>query len=357
MSSKYTPSAKISKPTSSSTVKCSTPSSTTTPIKPVRATLSTTKKWSAGARPTLIKQVSACDLRDRLRLTQNDILNTGFSSATASPFTGSTKFGSTKSKLTTSNALTSSTHSLTDSTSKNLFGNGSTSHPVAKRLFDFSTPTGSGGGDRLASTPDCFNRVVIDAQTPKNTNRNGDETPQSYRKSADCSLNSNGSREAASEVSNLTVAVRVRPMNAKECTTPLATRAICVRNSNEVIVKTGSTEDTYAYDNVFCSYDSDDTKNYASQETVFNGTALPLIEKAFEGYNACLFAYGQTGSGKSYSMMGIDTGKNNFHSIKILNSEFNLFIPTLQTIVFQSQIPKPESYRDFAMSYSVASIG
>lgn len=366
MSSKYTPSAKISKPTSSSTVKCSTPSSTTTPIKPVRATLSTTKKLSAGARPTLIKQVSACDLRDRLRLTQNDILNTGFSAATASPFTGSTKFGSTKSKLTTSSTLTSSTHSLpgaSNSTNKNLFGNGLTSNSVAKRLFDFSTPTGS-GGDRLASThltstPDCFNRVVIDAQTPKNTNRNGDETPQSYRKSADCSLNSNGSREAASEVSNLTVAVRVRPMNAKECTTPLVKRVICIQNSNEVIVKTGTTEDTYAYDNVFCSYDSDDTKNYANQETVFNGTALPLIEKAFEGYNACLFAYGQTGSGKSYSMMGIDTGKTAitiFIHFRILNSELFLFILTFQTMTTQSQIPKRESYRDFATSYSVASI-
>lgn len=118
------------------------------------------------------------------------------------------------------------------------------------------------------------------------------------------------SRESTSEVSNLTVAVRVRPMNAKECTTPLVTRVIRIQNSNEVIVKTGATEDTYAYDNVLCSYDSDDTKNYANQETVFKGTALPLIEKAFEGYNACLFAYGQTGSGKSYSMMGIDTGES-----------------------------------------------
>lgn len=316
MSSKYTPTVKISKPTSSSTIKCSTPSSTTTPIKPVRTTLSTTKKLSAGTRPTLVKQQSACELRERLRLTQNDILNTGFSGASASPFTGSTKFGLTKSKFSTSNTLASSTHSLTgtlsSSTSKNIFGNGSTSiNPmnVAKRLFDFSTPTGS-GGTHQPSTPECFNRVVIDAQTPKKTNRNDDETPQSYRKSADCSLSDmRTSREVASEVSNLTVAVRVRPMNAKECTTPLATRAICVQNSNEVIVKTGSTEDTYAYDNVFCSYDSDDKKNYANQETVFNGTALPLIEKAFEGYNACLFAYGQTGSGKSYSMMGIDTGK------------------------------------------------
>lgn len=119
----------------------------------------------------------------------------------------------------------------------------------------------------------------------------------------------NRSKENNSEASNLTVAVRVRPMNAKECTTPLVTKVIRVQNANEIIVKSGLNEDTYAYDNVFCSYDSDDKKNYANQETVFNGTALPLIDKAFAGYNACLFAYGQTGSGKSYSMMGIDAGK------------------------------------------------
>lgn len=315
MSSKFTPNTKISKPTSSSTIKCSTPSNTITPIKPLRATLSTTKKLSASTRPTLVKQQSACELRERLRLTQNDLLNTGFSAA--SPFASGSKFSSTKTKLNTPNALASSTNCLasaSSSTGKNLFGNGSTSKPMAKRLFDFSTPTGSDRpiSSHLISTPECFNRVIIDAQTPKNTNRNGDETPQSYRKNSDYANESSCSRskEAASEVSNLTVAVRVRPMNAKECTTPLATRVICVQNSNEVIVKTGATEDTYAYDNVFYSYDSDDTKNYANQETVFNGTALPLIEKAFEGYNACLFAYGQTGSGKSYSMMGIDTGTN-----------------------------------------------
>lgn len=111
-----------------------------------------------------------------------------------------------------------------------------------------------------------------------------------------------------SEVSNLTVVVRIRPMNAKECTTPLVNRVVHVEKSNEISVKNSFNVDTYVYDNVFCSYDSDDIENYANQETVFKGTALPLIDKAFEGYNACLFAYGQTGSGKSYSMMGIDTG-------------------------------------------------
>ncbi|KAK3087876.1 hypothetical protein FSP39_011825 [Pinctada imbricata] len=40
------------------------------------------------------------------------------------------------------------------------------------------------------------------------------------------------------------------------------------------------------------------------QENVFNCLGKDLLEKAFEGYNGCIFAYGQTGSGKSYTMMG-----------------------------------------------------
>lgn len=304
MSSRYTTTVKNLKPTSSSSGKCSTPSSIT-PIKPVRATLSTTKKLSAVARPTLIKQTSACDLRERLQLNQNDVLNTGFSSP--SPFSSATKLSS-KSKLNTPTPLSSSTNSLGGtSTTKSIFGSYSSINLAAKRLFDFSTPTGDRAAtSQLASTPDCFNKVLLDIQTPQNGKRSA-ESHHSSRKSVEFG-DGNRSKEN-SEASNLTVAVRVRPMNAKECTTPLVTKVIRVQNSSEIIVKTGINEDTYTYDNVFYSYDSDDKKNYANQETVFNGTALPLIDKAFAGYNACLFAYGQTGSGKSYSMMGIDAGK------------------------------------------------
>ncbi|XP_034386858.1 kinesin-like protein KIF14 isoform X2 [Cyclopterus lumpus] len=43
---------------------------------------------------------------------------------------------------------------------------------------------------------------------------------------------------------------------------------------------------------------------FASQQTVYETLAKPLLLRAFEGFNTCLFAYGQTGSGKSYTMMG-----------------------------------------------------
>lgn len=39
---------------------------------------------------------------------------------------------------------------------------------------------------------------------------------------------------------------------------------------------------------------------------VYNDLALPLLTKAFDGYNGTIFAYGQTSSGKTHTMMGYD---------------------------------------------------
>jgi Kinesin motor domain len=38
----------------------------------------------------------------------------------------------------------------------------------------------------------------------------------------------------------------------------------------------------------------------SNQSEVFRDLVHPLLTKALEGYNACLFSYGQTGSGKTY---------------------------------------------------------
>lgn len=37
---------------------------------------------------------------------------------------------------------------------------------------------------------------------------------------------------------------------------------------------------------------------------VFADLGVPVLNAAFQGYNACVLAYGQTGSGKTYTMMG-----------------------------------------------------
>ena len=58
-------------------------------------------------------------------------------------------------------------------------------------------------------------------------------------------------------------------------------------------------EHTFTYDHSFWSSNREDA-HFADQEQIYRNMGTPLLKKAFEGYNCCLFAYGQTGSGKSY---------------------------------------------------------
>ncbi|XP_034738211.1 kinesin-like protein KIF14 [Etheostoma cragini] len=105
------------------------------------------------------------------------------------------------------------------------------------------------------------------------------------------------------ENSAVTVAVRVRPFNARE----KAENALQVifMNGQETAVQHPDTKQRHSfnYDFSFCSVDEGDP-TFASQQTVYETLAQPLLLRAFEGFNTCLFAYGQTGSGKSYTMMG-----------------------------------------------------
>ncbi|XP_055916021.1 kinesin-like protein KIF14 [Eupeodes corollae] len=147
------------------------------------------------------------------------------------------------------------------------------------------------------STPECSSKI-------SNSSRRSEASTME-----DSGIMSKSMKDV--EISNLTVAVRVRPLNAQECTNPGVTNIVKVVD-NEVTVYTGTTADNSAgvshcfqYDQAFYSCNME-SSNYANQETVFNGTGMGLIDRAFEGYNTCLFAYGQTGSGKSYSMMGIE---------------------------------------------------
>ena len=105
------------------------------------------------------------------------------------------------------------------------------------------------------------------------------------------------------EKSNLVVAVRVRPPSSKEEQDKEMKSVVSIKD-NEVSVLTdyGQTHN-FTYDHCFASSDAHHLQ-YAEQEKVYNDLAKPLLAKAFEGFNTCLFAYGQTGSGKSYSIMG-----------------------------------------------------
>ncbi|NXP86591.1 KIF14 protein, partial [Passerina amoena] len=105
--------------------------------------------------------------------------------------------------------------------------------------------------------------------------------------------------------SKVIVAARVRPFSNREKTED--SFPVVSMSGSETIVQNPSTNQVYSfsYDFSFWSFDKSHP-NFASQATIYKTLALPLLERAFEGYNACLFAYGQTGSGKSYTMMGFD---------------------------------------------------
>lgn len=79
-----------------------------------------------------------------------------------------------------------------------------------------------------------------------------------------------------------------------------ATQVIFMDNQETIVHHPDSKRFTFSFDFSFCSID-ETAPNFASQQIVYEKLAKPLLERAFEGFNTCLFAYGQTGSGKSYT--------------------------------------------------------
>uniref|UniRef100_A0A673CME7 Kinesin-like protein KIF14 n=1 Tax=Sphaeramia orbicularis TaxID=375764 RepID=A0A673CME7_9TELE len=76
-------------------------------------------------------------------------------------------------------------------------------------------------------------------------------------------------------------------------------------NGQETVVQHPDSKQSYSFTYDFSFFSVDDSDSFfASQQTVYETLARPLLLRAFEGFSTCLFAYGQTGSGKSYTMMG-----------------------------------------------------
>ncbi|XP_044288545.1 kinesin-like protein KIF14 [Varanus komodoensis] len=106
------------------------------------------------------------------------------------------------------------------------------------------------------------------------------------------------------ENSKVTVAVRVRPFSIRDKNE--GTFQVVSMTGQETVVQHPDTKQIYRFTFDFSFWSFDQSHSFASQEMVYQSLAVPLLERAFEGYNTCLFAYGQTGSGKSYTMMGFD---------------------------------------------------
>eukprot|EP00501_MAST-03F_sp_TOSAG23-6_P000823 GSMAST32.ASY1.ANO1.853.1 assembled CDS len=106
-----------------------------------------------------------------------------------------------------------------------------------------------------------------------------------------------------SSSSAVQVAVRVRPLNAREIAG--GARNICTMSGkNEANIPNTTNRNEKQLIHPYAS-------NIASQEDIFNDLGNYILENAFEGYNCSMFAYGQTGSGKTYTMFGEDIEKKN----------------------------------------------
>ncbi|XP_050475885.1 kinesin-like protein KIF14 isoform X1 [Bombus huntii] len=200
---------------------------------------------------------------------------------------------STKTMSTTSlNEKTLTMHSCTP---KQYKIHTTTSNSKINILPPNKTPVKRYFSDNILSqaTPDCFNVVQVETPCGK-SNDIGIEDQTVYE----------------GENSNLTVGIRVRPLNTKELNDSKVISVVQVNGQN-IIVTCESVQHTFTYDHCFISQIDASEPSYANQEIVFKNMVLPLVQNAFEGYNVCLFAYGQTGSGKSYSMMGQESAQNN----------------------------------------------
>ncbi|XP_074515927.1 uncharacterized protein stard9 isoform X2 [Sebastes fasciatus] len=115
-------------------------------------------------------------------------------------------------------------------------------------------------------------------------------------------------------MANVKVAIRVRPLNARESAdggrlaVQVEDKLVSIKNV-KLDGRTDGAGDSreklleFCFDYCYWSVDPAEP-HYASQEEVFQDLGVSVLSGASEGYNVCLFAYGQTGSGKTYTMMG-----------------------------------------------------
>ncbi|XP_017757439.1 PREDICTED: kinesin-like protein KIN-7I [Eufriesea mexicana] len=114
-------------------------------------------------------------------------------------------------------------------------------------------------------------------------------------------------------MANIKVAVRVRPISARELNLT-GSEVVVHTDTNEISLtnlkvsssKAGdSRARTRKYGFDYC-FDSSDpgSPSFADQARIYHTLGRSVLDALFTGYNSCLVAYGQTASGKTYTMMG-----------------------------------------------------
>lgn len=103
-----------------------------------------------------------------------------------------------------------------------------------------------------------------------------------------------------SDADNVKVAVRVRPLNKRENSYPHQSSAnfwsITPTSITQYVDSKPNALHSFSFDHIF----TPDATNGSVYETV----ASPLVHSALQGINAVIFAYGQTAAGKTHTMLG-----------------------------------------------------
>ena len=93
---------------------------------------------------------------------------------------------------------------------------------------------------------------------------------------------------------NVRVVCRFRPQNNREIEES-GKEIIQVDDSGTMVhIKGRESDHKFNFDRIF--------PPSASQATVYDESARPVVEDIMKGYNGTIFVYGQTGSGKTHTM-------------------------------------------------------
>lgn len=98
---------------------------------------------------------------------------------------------------------------------------------------------------------------------------------------------------------SIRVSVRVRPLNAREQSLALSSRASWDLSETTITQQINDKpilSNSFAFDHVFLPS--------VDNASVYNAIARPVVNSAVSGINGTIFAYGQTAAGKTYTMLG-----------------------------------------------------
>ena len=102
--------------------------------------------------------------------------------------------------------------------------------------------------------------------------------------------------ERANQRSTIDVFIRSRPLRTTSSSIEDKNEGVIHRRFLSHAVKKDFEVRKFKFSHVF--------KDHDCQDTVFERTAVPIVESVMSGYNGCIMAYGQTGTGKTHTILG-----------------------------------------------------